>query len=147
MIRSKTRLPVAALLAIGIAGAVSGQIYAISTFAGGGLPVNVPGTSASLYGPQAVAVDNSGNVFFVDGQTVLRLDAATGIVTLVAGNGAPGFSGDNVPATSAELNYPSGVAVDLPGNVFIADSNNNRVRKVSDGVITTVAGTGIADFS
>jgi len=120
-----------------------GQTYAISTFAGGALPVNVPGTSASLgAAPQSLAADRAGNVFFVVQNTVLRLDATTGVLTLVAGNGSMGFSGDNGPATSAQLNRPEGVAVDSAGNLYIADTWNYRIRKVSGGVITTVAGGG-----
>ncbi len=65
----------------------------------------------------------------------------------MAGNGTAGFSGDNGPATSAELNVPAGVAVDSAGNLYIADYGNNRIRKVSNGVITTVAGNGTAGFS
>jgi uncharacterized protein (TIGR03437 family) len=125
-----------------------GQTYTISTIAGGALPVNIPGTSASLgYGvPRYIAADHAGNVFFVDQNTVLRLDATTGVLTLVAGNGSVGFSGDNGPATSAQLNNPSGVAVDSSGNLYIADSGNARIRKVSGGVITTVAGGGSSGF-
>src|ERR1019366_4347999 len=59
---------------------------------------------------------------------ILRLDAKTGILTLAAGNGTVGFSGDNGPATSAQLAYPTGVAVDSAGNLYIADAVNNRVR-------------------
>jgi hypothetical protein len=106
------------LPAVLLASFAFGQGYTISTFAGGVLPVNMPGTSASLYGPQAVAVDKGGDVFFVDFNDVLRLDAATGVLTLVAGNGIPGFSGDNGPAASAQLNFPSGVAVDAAGNLY-----------------------------
>jgi uncharacterized protein (TIGR03437 family) len=126
-----------------------GQTYTISTFAGGGLPVNVPATSASLGPavPQYIAADRAGNLFFVDQSTVLRLDATTGIPTLVAGNGTPGFSGDNGPASSAQLGGPRGLAVDSAGNVYIADTYNNRVRKISNGVITTVAGNGTQGFS
>jgi uncharacterized protein (TIGR03437 family) len=119
-----------------------GQTYTISTLAGGGLPVNIPGTSASLGSPASVAVDRAGNVYFATQNTVLRLDAATGILTLVAGNGTPGFSGDNGLAISAQLNSPAGVAVDSAGNVYISDGGNYRVRKVSNGVIATVAGNG-----
>jgi uncharacterized protein (TIGR03437 family) len=122
-----------------------GQGYTISTFAGGGLPVNIPGTSASLYFPQAVAVDKAGNVFFADSSEVLRLDATTGMLTAVAGTGAAGFSGDNVLATNAQLSVPEGVAVDPAGNLFIADGG--RVRRVTNGVITTVAGNGTYGFS
>ncbi len=69
------------------------------------------------------------------------------MITTVAGNGTPGFSGDNGPATSAQLYGPSAVAVDSAGNLYIADTVNNRIRKVSNGVITTVAGNGTAGFS
>ena len=69
------------------------------------------------------------------------------VITTVAGNGTRGFSGDNGPATSAQLYGPSGVAVDSAGNLYIADSGNNRIRKVSNGVITTVAGNGTGGFS
>ena len=92
------------------------------TFAGGGLPVNIPGTSASLHAPVAVAVDAQATSFSRIGNAVLRLDATTGVLTLVAGNGTPGYSGDNGPATSAQLKAPTGVAVDAAGNLYIADS-------------------------
>ena len=65
-----------------------------------------------------------------------------GILALVAGSGTQGFSGDNGPATNAQLSSPLGVAVDTAGNVYIADTNNHRIRKVSNGVITTVSGNG-----
>jgi hypothetical protein len=71
---------------------------------------------------------------------------ANGVVTTVAGTGFPGFSGDNGPATSAQLASPIAVAVDPAGNLYIADINNRRIRKVSGGVITTVAGT-LGDFA
>ena len=65
----------------------------------------------------------------------------------MAGNGTAGFSGDGGAATSAQLNQPRGVAVDGFGNVYITDSGNNRIRKVTQGVITTVAGNGMSGFS
>jgi trimeric autotransporter adhesin len=111
------------------------------------VPLNIPGTSASLSAPQAVAVDSTGNVFFAGQNAVLRLDATTGILTLVAGNGTPGFSGDNGFATNAQLSYPTGVAVDYAGNIYIADSGTNRIRKVTNGVITTIAGNGTEGYS
>jgi hypothetical protein len=135
-------------LTLGISWSAWGQTYTISTFAGGALPVNIPGTSASLgYAPRYLAADQAGNVFFVYQNTVLRLDAGTGILTLVAGSGTTGFSGDNGPATSAQLNGPTGVAVDSNGNLYIADTLNNRIREVSGGVISTVAGAGAQGFS
>jgi uncharacterized protein (TIGR03437 family) len=121
-----------------------GQTYTIRTFAGGGMPVNVPGISASLSSPNAVAADAAGNLFISDEglNVVLRLDAATGVLTVVAGNGTYGSSGDGGPATSAQLANPSSVAVDAAGNLYIAQINYPRIRKVSNGTITTVAGIG-----
>jgi hypothetical protein len=117
------RLLPAVLLVSALSSTAWGQTYTISTFAGGGLPINVPGTSASLgtYFPPYLAADRAGNVFFGNQGAVLRSDATTGILTLVAGNGTTGFSGDNGPATSAQLNGPTGVAVDSAGSLYIAD--------------------------
>jgi uncharacterized protein (TIGR03437 family) len=141
------RLLSAVFLALIMSWSASGQDYTVTTFAGGYSPANIPGPSASLYGPNSVAVDKTGNVFFADSgeHVVLRLDATTGVLTLVAGNGTEGFSGDNGPATSAQLAFFQGVAVDSAGNLYIAD--NQRVRKVSNGVITTIAGNGTLGFS
>ena len=77
------------------------------------------------------------------------MTASTGIITTVAGNGTAGYSGDGGPATSAELNSPAGVALDSSGNIYIADTSNSRIRKVtvSTGVITTLAGDGTAGYS
>ena len=107
-----------------------------------------PATSAILNGPIGVALDGSGNLFIADrvNQRIRRVDAATGIITTVAGNGSFGFSGDGGPATSASLANPMGVALDGAGNLFIADLLNNRIRKVdTSGIITTVAGNGSGD--
>ena len=105
-----------------------------------------PATSASLTGPIDVTVDASGNIFFTDSgnRRIRRVDASTGIITTVAGTGAPGFSGDGGPATSADLRMPGGLLVDAQGNLFFADGGNNRIRRVdaSTGIITTVAGNG-----
>jgi sugar lactone lactonase YvrE len=110
-----------------------------------------PATSASLTYPNGVAVDTSDNLFIADtnNSVVRRVDASTGIITTVAGNGNYGYSGDGGPATSATLTYAWSVAVDASGNLFIADTANNRVRRVAaaTGVITTVAGDGTAGFS
>jgi sugar lactone lactonase YvrE len=97
-----------------------------------------------------VAVDANGNVYFADagGQIVDRVDAATGAVTAVAGSGTAGFSGDGGPAANAQLDFPSGVALDGAGNLYIGDTGNGRIRRVdaSTGVITTIAGTGDFGF-
>jgi hypothetical protein len=109
-----------------------------------------PATSASLASPSGVAVDAAGNLFIADlGNNRIRMvTAGTGIITTVAGNGNPGFAGDGAAATGASLNYPSGVAVDAAGNLYIADQGNNRIRMVTagTGVITTVAGNGVQGF-
>jgi len=100
--------------------------------------------AAGLDGPYGIAVDGAGNLFVAErfGGYVRKIDT-NGIISTVAGNGSSGFSGDNGPAIAASLNNPVGVAIDSAGNVFIADRNNLRVRKVDlNGVITTVAGTG-----
>jgi uncharacterized protein (TIGR03437 family) len=107
-----------------------------------------PATSAALAQPTGVAVDASGNLFIVDFENNrIRKVSANGIISTVAGNGTQGFSGDGGPATSAELNYSSTVAVDASGNLFIADTYNNRIRKVSaSGIISTVAGDGTPSY-
>jgi len=111
-----------------------------------------PGAQAWLFFPEGVAVDSSGNVFFADtGNLRVREVNTAGTINTVAGNGMPGLSlfgsiGDGGPATSAGLYPPpsifAGVAVDTQGNLYIADGGNNRVRKVSGGIITTFAGGG-----
>src|ERR1700689_4609652 len=127
-----------------LATAAFGQTYTASTFAGVWLPENLPGASVSLNQIGGVAVDAAGNVFLSlpEDAAVMRLDATTGILARVAGNGTNGFSGDNGPAVNAQLYGPSGLALDSAGNLYIADTNNRRVRKVSNGIITTVAGNG-----
>jgi len=88
------------------------------------------------------AVDQAGN-FFVSGVSQVRRISPDGSIVRVAGNGTQGFSGDGGPAVDAQLDYALGVAVDGKGNLFIADRNNHRIRKVSpDGIITTIAGNG-----
>jgi trimeric autotransporter adhesin len=133
------------VLALMFAGAAFSQNYTIQTFAGGGVPQGVPAPSASLGAVTGVATDSAGNVYMAlqTYSAVVRMDATTRVLTLVAGTGTPGYSGDNVPAASAQLNMPWGIALDSAGNLYIADSGNNRVRKVSNGVITTVSGGGV----
>ena len=107
-----------------------------------------PATSAQLTFPATVAVDSAGNLYIADYWNFrIRKVDASGTITTVAGNGKGGYSGDGGPATSAELNYPNGVAVDSAGNLYIADEFNQRIRKVSGGIITTVAGNGSWGYS
>lgn len=120
----------------------------MKTFAGGALPENVAATSASLGGIYGVAADGAGNVFLSlgDYDLVLRVDAATGTLIRVAGNGSRGSSGENGAAESAQLSGPSGLAIDTASNLYLADANNLRVRKVANGVIGTVAGIGAQGY-
>jgi trimeric autotransporter adhesin len=115
----------------------------ISTVAGGGsLTDNFVAIGAGLSGPLGIALDSSGNLYIAESLANRVRKVSNGIITTVAGNGTAGFSGDGGAAADGQLNFPSAVAVDSAGNVYIADTNNNRIRKVSNGVITTIAGTG-----
>jgi hypothetical protein len=101
-----------------------------------------PATSASLSCPAGVAVDSGGNLYIADEcNNRIRKVTPDGKIATWAGDGSYAYSGDGGPATAAELAYPSAVAVDSAGNLYIADSNNSVIRKVSpDGTITTIAG-------
>ncbi len=106
-------------------------------------------TAANLYHPLQLALDGAGNLIFADaGNNRVRKIDTSGIITTVAGKGVAGFTGDGGMATGANLNNPTGVAVDLAGNIYIADAGNNRIRKVSTtGLISTFAGNGIPGYS
>jgi hypothetical protein len=104
-------------------------------------------SSATLASPSAVAYDANGNLFFADAQNqVVREVSKSGLISTIAGTGVEGYGGDGGAATTAYLDTPTGVAVDTSGNVYIADSHNHRIREVSGGTITTIAGTGTAGF-
>ena len=110
---------------------------------------NGPATGAMIDNPTGVAVDAAGNVYFTDetNYKIRKVTSSSGVVTTIAGNGNPAYSGDNGPALNAGFD-PQDIAVDIPGNLYIADSLNNRVRKIAlDGTITTVAGTGVAGYA
>ena len=106
-------------------------------------------TAAQLVFPEDAALDGSGNLYIADNfNHRIRKVSPGGIITTIAGNGTPGFSGDGGPAASAQLFHPQGVAVDAAGNIYICDRLNNRVRKIAlDGTIATIAGNGVGGFS
>jgi uncharacterized repeat protein (TIGR01451 family) len=108
---------------------------------------DIPATSAELNLPEGVAVDSLDNLYIADSGNYRIREVSNGMIVTVAGTGTVGSSGDGAAAANAQLNYPSAVAVDWAGDFYIADTFNNRVRKVAAGVITTVAGTGTAGLS
>ncbi len=105
-----------------------------------------PASKAALNMPYELAWDKAGNLFFVElgNHCVRRVDAKTGIITTVAGNGKPGFTGDGGPAKDAQFNQPHSLAFDAAGDLYICDILNNRIRKIAmqTGTISTWAGTG-----
>jgi sugar lactone lactonase YvrE len=125
----------------------------ISTLAGTGVRGaggdGGPATAAQLNAPRKAATDSAGNTFVADAENNrIRRISPAGIITTIAGTGTAGYGGDGGPATAARLNTPHGVDVDAAGNVYVADSANHRIRRISPtGVITTVAGTGSTSFN
>jgi len=127
----------------------------ISTVSGEGSPGFAgdggPATSASLMGPQGLAVDSEGNLWIADtgNNRIRRVDSSSGVITTVAGGNGLGFGGDGGPATQASLAAPSAVVIDQEGNLLIADTYNQRVRRIdtSAQIISTVAGNGMSGLS
>jgi sugar lactone lactonase YvrE len=105
-----------------------------------------PATSAWLDSPAGIAIDNAGNVYIADTHNNRIRKVVGGTISTIAGTGVSGFSGDGASATQATLNHPVAVAVDVNGNVYIADADNQRIRKISGTTITTVAGNGEQGF-
>jgi hypothetical protein len=130
----------------------TGIIY---TFAGNGIALENgdggPATNASIFSPQWLCVDNNNNLYISDlDNRIRKVDAITGIINTIAGKGgAVGFSGDNGPADSAQLNGPAGICTDNFNNLFIADYYNDRIRKVdaTTNIIITIAGNGIGTYN
>ena len=115
----------------------------------GGLAVGASLSSAGTDVPSGLAVDSAGNLYIADqsNNAIRRVDT-NGIITTVAGTGAGGFSGDGGPATKATLAQPSGITVDSSGNLYIADTDNYRIRMVTaNGIISTLAGNGTSAYS
>src|ERR1039458_2145442 len=125
-----------------LAGTAFAQQYTISTVAGGAPPATpVAALSTSIGQPRKLVLSGS-NVYFSSGNSVFKIDGS-GTLTLIAGNSRAGFAAAGGTAVSAQLNAPQGLALDAAGNLYIADSLNNRVRMVdARGVITTFAGDG-----
>jgi len=125
----------------------------ISTIAGNGTMGytgdGLPATIASLQFPGGIWKDAAGNLYIVDaGNNAIRKVSSAGIISTIAGTGTAGYSGDGAPATDAMLNEPLEVTTDPNGNTYIADNNNNRIRKIDvSGIITTYAGNGIAGYA
>ncbi|MES2513866.1 MAG: T9SS type A sorting domain-containing protein [Bacteroidota bacterium] len=106
-------------------------------------------TNAKLNLPSTLTFDNLGNMYIVDaGNGAIRKVTTAGIISTVVGTGVNGYSGDGGAATSAKLNFPCGIYIDSNGDIYIADRNNHRIRKVNtSGIISTYAGTGTSGFS
>ena len=121
----------------------------ITTVAGNGSPSvngdNGPAINAGVRGPADVVPDSAGNLFIVEGNWVRKVDAH-GIITTVAGNGTNGYSGDGGPAIKAAIAAVCGT-IDYAGQLYLSDQGNNRIRKISHGIITTIAGNGAAGYS
>jgi sugar lactone lactonase YvrE len=143
------------LLGVGLAPAVAFFGAPVTTIVGNGTAGNSgnggASTSALVSGPRGGAFDSIGNFYFADaGNNVVRqITKKTGTISIVAGTGASGSLGDGSAATAAQLNGPTGVALDPAGNIYIADAGNNKIREVSanTGLISTIAGTGAAGYA
>ena len=157
---------------LGLAFDPTGALYVGDTGDGKVRRIDPSGTITSLdssalpapsWAPGYLAVDSAGNLYVSDrspsvippaqrfisggGCRIVRV-GKDGVVAVIAGTGTCGFSGDGGPATAAQLDDPNGIAFDSAGNLYFSDSNNNRIRRIDgNGIITTVAGTGVAGFS
>lgn len=126
----------------------------IEDFAGTGIEGRgadgVPALQSQLWQARGIAIDPAGNLYLAEAfaHRVRRVDAATGLISTIAGTGEAGFSGDGGPARSARLNFPVQLAFDSAGNLFVLECGNSRVRRIdASGTITTVAGSGTPGFS
>lgn len=110
-----------------------------------------PATDASLFFPTGICIDTVGNIYTSDvlNRRIREVNISTGIITTIAGNGIQGNSGDNGPATDAQINGVTGLCTDKSDNIYFTDNDNNNVRKINinTGIITAIAGTGVAGYS
>src|SRR5499426_4247967 len=149
---SLRRLGLALLLSLAPAVAAAQPAAIITTLAGGGPADGSPALGAALFWPSRVAMVPGSSDFYVsvvDTSREFQVSATTGAITTIAGAGGPGYNGDNIPATSAQIAYPYGIAVDpSTGDLYIADGGNHRIRKVTaaTGLISTVAGGGFGNY-
>lgn len=130
------------------------QPYLHANIAGVGSPGfsgdGQPAVAAALDTPSALAVDDDGNIFVADAMNhrIRRIDAVSGTISTIAGNGVPTFSGDGGPPLSASLSSPRGLAIDAQGRVLVADTGNHAIRRIdlSSDRIITIAGTGVSGY-
>jgi trimeric autotransporter adhesin len=143
--KNSVRLALCALVCL-IFGSVGVEAQNITTVVGSGpvAPATLSATRSSVGSPVAVRFDTAGNMFVLDNKysRILKVNVATNVVSVYAGNGTAGFSGDGQIATSAQMNAPSGMCIDNLNNLYIADSDNNIIREVTaaDGIMHTFAG-------
>jgi hypothetical protein len=130
-------------IAMGIITTIAG-----SSSSGGFGGDNGPATAALLYGPEDICFDRAGNLYIADAfNHRVRMVNTSGVITTVVGTGTAGSTGDLGQATAAQIDHPSGLAIDDTGNLYIADYIDNYVRKVNTvGIITTIAGNGIGTY-
>ena len=127
----------------------AGNIHTVAGTGTAGDAAGGGGSLGELYGPTGLALDSAGNLYIADTQNNrICMLSAGGTISTIAGNGTAGFSGDGGAALAAELSNPSAVAVDASGNIYIADTGNNRVRLIAaGGNIATIAGNGNAAYN
>lgn len=131
--------------------AISGAVNIVcGTGAPGYNGDNITAAIAQLDIPADIVFDTANNMYIADrgNNRIRKVDAISGIITTIAGNGIGGYNGDGITATTAELDSPSSIAFDASGNMYISDYNNNRIREVNTvGIINTIAGTGTAGYT
>ncbi len=132
----------------------SGRTQNITTYAGLGTASysgdGGQATAAELNGPFGVCSDAAGNLIVADrnNERIRMVNAISGLITTIAGNGVAGYKGDGGPATAAELFWPENIGLDLTGNIYISDHKNNVVRKINtSGIISTIAGNGYQGYN